>query len=458
MTRRILFTYLSVAVAVLLALGIPLGTVYAHHERDGFAADVERDAVVLAEQAEADIATGDTAHLAEHTTAFGMAGDARVLIVGLDRSVLAATGTGLTGDDAAISTALTGRHAIGYRPLPGNDTELYVAVPARIGADVLGAVLIAYPSTAVDAAATRFWLTLAVGSALILLLVTVAGLALTRWITRPVRRLEDAAEVIGHGGELPTAGIGPPELRRLAVRLSETSRRLHRLITGQRDFTSTVSHQLRSPLTALRLRLENLEPAVADTARPDLDAAITEVDRLTRMVHGLLALAHLEHQAADREPVDLDTLIDERIDNWSAYASEQDVALVRSPGALGTAWAVPEAIEQIVDNLLANALRVTPPQTVITVGATVPPEDGATVELHVVDQGPGLSDEDRARAFDRFWRVAGSADDGSGLGLTIVRQLARISGGEAELRAAPAGGIDATVRLRRAPHPRPPTP
>jgi signal transduction histidine kinase len=450
-TRRILLSYLSLAFGVLLALGIPLGTIYAHHERDGFAADVERDAVVLAEQAEADIATGDTAHLAEHTATFSRANAAHVLIAGLDRAVLTATGSELTANDPAITTALGGRHAIGYRRTSGGDTELYVAVPARIGADILGAVLLTYPSAVVDAAATRFWLILAAGGMLIMLIVAVAGLALARWITHPVRALENATAAIGHGSDLPTSAAGPPELRRLAVRLSETSHRLHRLITGQRAFASTVSHQLRSPLTALRLRLENLEPAVADTARSDLDAAITEVDRLTRMVNGLLALAHLEHHAADREPVDLDTLIDERIDNWSAYSAEQDVTVTRAAGTLGTAWAVPGAVEQILDNLLANAVRAAPPHTVITVGAAVSAEDGATVEVHVIDQGPGMSDGDRARAFDRFWRAAGSADDGSGLGLTIVRQLARISGGDAELRAALAGGVDATVRLRRAP-------
>jgi signal transduction histidine kinase len=457
-TRRILLSYLSLALGVLLALGIPLGTIYAHHERDGFAADVERDAVVLAEQVEADVATGDITHLVEHTATFSRTNAAQVLIVGLDRAVLTATGDELNGHDPAITTALAGQHTIGYRPASGGGTALYVAVPARIGADILGAVLLTYPSAVVDAAATRFWLMLGAGGALIMLVVAVAGLGLARWITRPVRALEDAAAVIGHGSELPTAGAGPPELRRLAVRLSETSQRLHRLITGQRAFASTVSHQLRSPLTALRLRLENLEPAVAETAHTDLDAAITEVDRLTRMVHGLLALAHLEHHVADREPVDLDTIVDERIDNWSAYAAEQDVTLNRSAGRLGTAWAVPGAVEQILDNLLANAVRAAPPHTVITVGAAAPAEDGIIVEVHVIDQGPGMSDDDRTRAFDRFWRAAGSADDGSGLGLTIVRQLARISGGDAELRAAPSGGVDATVRLRRAPDPGPPVP
>ncbi|MEU7904569.1 HAMP domain-containing sensor histidine kinase [Actinoplanes sp. NPDC049118] len=450
MTRRILLSYLSLTALVLLALGIPLGTIYAHHERDGFAADVERDAVVLAEQAEPDIAAGRsepvTALAAEHSSATG----ARVLILDADGHVLASVDAGLPARDPAIDTALTNRHAVGYREAQRGGTELYVAVPARTGADVRGAVLLTYPTDLVDASATRFWLALAASGALTLTVVTVAGFALARWITRPVRILEDATAVIGHSADLPTAEIGPPELRRLAVRLTETSHRLHRLITAQRTFAAVASHQLRSPLTALRLRLENLEPNVPQGARSDLDAAIAEVDRLTRMVLGLLALAHLENTTTDRQPVDLDTLVTERIDNWSSYAAEHDITLARLPGRLGTAWAIPGAVEQIIDNLLSNAVRAAPPHTTITLGATPEETSGSTVEVHVTDQGPGLSEADRARAFDRFWRGPASPDDGTGLGLTIVRQLAQVSGGDAELRAAPGGGIDAFIRLRRA--------
>jgi signal transduction histidine kinase len=203
-------------------------------------------------------------------------------------------------------------------------------------------------------------------------------------------------------------------------------------------------------LTALRLRLENLETEVADGGRAELQAAEAEVDRLTRMVEGLLALARLENTAGAREPVDLDAVVAERVDSWIPYACEQDVAVTRSAGTLGRAWAVPGAVEQIIDNLLENAVRVAPPHTTVTVGSGASPQTADTVEIHVVDGGPGLSATDRIHAFDRFWRSPDSAGSGSGLGLAIVRQLAQASGGDAELRAAPGGGIDAAVRLNRA--------
>jgi CheY-like chemotaxis protein len=103
----------------------------------------------------------------------------------------------------------------------------------------------------------------------------------------------------------------------------------------------------------------------------------------------------------------------------------------------------PDRLGQILDNLVANAVAVSD-----TVGVSVSRDDG-WVELHVVDHGPGLSDEERARAFDRFWRGRATGS-GSGLGLAIVRRLADADGGDAELREAPSGGVDAVVRLRSA--------
>nr|WP_255441684.1 HAMP domain-containing sensor histidine kinase [Actinoplanes sp. ATCC 53533] len=220
------------------------------------------------------------------------------------------------------------------------------------------------------------------------------------------------------------------------------------MVSAQRSFAADASHQLKSPLTALRLRLENLEPDLSDDHQANVVAAIAEVNRLTRMIHGLLALARLEEGAGDRDRIDLDDLIADRVDSWAAYAEEHQVIINQAGGTAGAAWAIPGAVEQIIDNLLANAVRVAPLQTTITITHRTTTD---TVELHIIDEGPGMNEADRARAFDRFWRTTNSENDGSGLGLTIVRQLARAGGGEAELNAAPGGGINATVRLERAP-------
>ena len=108
------------------------------------------------------------------------------------------------------------------------------------------------------------------------------------------------------------------------------------------------------------------------------------------------------------------------------------------------ALAVPTAVEQIIDNYVDNALSIVPPKSTLTVRVA---KSATTVELHVLDQGPGMTVEDCTRAFDRFWRAA-SDNTGSGLGLAIVAQLARASGAAAALTPRPEGGIDASVTFK----------
>lgn len=236
---------------------------------------------------------------------------------------------------------------------------------------------------------------------------------------------------------------------------------MQHLLKAQYAFASEASHQLKTPLTALRLRLENFEPYLDPQAQPSLDEAVGEVERLSRMVHGLLALARLENTATTPEATDLDSVIADRAAVWAAFAGEHHVDIVVAGPRIGQVWALPDALEQIIDNLLSNALRVSPPQTTITLATAWAHGAPATVELHVIDQGPGMSEEQRRRAFDRFWRAHDADHEGTGLGLPIVKQLARASRGEVTLQAAPGGGLDAVVRLRtagthRAAHPRRP--
>ena len=134
----------------------------------------------------------------------------------------------------------------------------------------------------------------------------------------------------------------------------------------------------------------------------------------------------------------------ERLAAWAAYAEEHDVTL-RERLAPIAALATPGRLEQVLDNLLANALDVAPGGTEIVIGLSA--GDG-TAELRVSDEGPGLTEAQRMRAFDRFWR-AGS-HSGTGLGLAIVRRLVEADGGSAELVARAEGGIDAVVRMPRA--------
>jgi two-component system, OmpR family, sensor kinase len=203
------------------------------------------------------------------------------------------------------------------------------------------------------------------------------------------------------------------------------------------------SHQLRSPLTALRLRIENLQHDADAATADELESALGEVDRLARLVNGLLALARAERRAHERAPQDVGALVRERADAWRAAAAERGVDLeADAPAGLAAALA-PGSLEQVLDNLVANALAVAPAGSSVTLAAAR--ADGSVV-MSVTDQGPGMAPEDRANAFDRFWR--GREDrPGSGLGLAIVKSLVEADDGTVRLEEPPGGGLRAVVAL-----------
>ncbi|MET8948190.1 HAMP domain-containing sensor histidine kinase [Streptomyces sp. NPDC004542] len=449
MTRRLVFSYLALALLVLLVLEIPLGYLYARGEESRFSQGVERDASMLAEVAEENIEKGNLRALPE------LAGEyvednagARVVVVDRTGRVLTdsagsvTTGTSLAAEPD-IATALRNRATVATRTGADGADVLAVTMPGSSGTTVRGALRVTCPMTMVTDREHRIWAVLAVAGAGILAAVALVAFALARWITRPLRTLERATTQLAEGrlDNPPDAGSGPPELRRLAAAFTHTAARLQHLLQAQQGFASEASHQLKTPLTALRLRLENFEPYLDPRAHPSLDETIGEVERLSRMVHGLLALARLENAATTPEPVDADGVLAERAAMWAPLAAEQQVTITLTGPAVGRVWAIPGAVEQIIDNLVANALRFSPPGTSITL-ARAPAAD-----LHVIDQGPGMPQSDRERAFDRFWRAADSPHDGTGLGLPIVRHLVRASGGDITLHAAPGGGLDAHVRL-----------
>jgi signal transduction histidine kinase len=218
-------------------------------------------------------------------------------------------------------------------------------------------------------------------------------------------------------------------------------------VESQRGFAGDASHQLRTPLTALRLRLDRAAELLdeQDPAVTQVDAARDEIDRLQRLVDGLLVLARAEGRQQEAVPTDVAAVARERVESWAALAAERDVTIEHDTVGTAVALAVPTAIEQIVDNYVDNALESAPAGARIRV-SVVPEHD--IVALLVDDSGPGMSPEDRARAFDRFWR--GRQDQaGSGLGLAVVASLAQASGAEVSLEASPMGGVRAVARLRR---------
>jgi signal transduction histidine kinase len=226
--------------------------------------------------------------------------------------------------------------------------------------------------------------------------------------------------------------------------------KLDALLRSQEQFAADASHQLRTPLTALRLRLENLARDEERGRSDELEGALDELERLAALVDGLLTLARADRAASAPVEIDVAAAIDERVEAWSALADEQQVQLVSRIDGRPHARVTAGRIEQVLDNLLANALEVAPPGSAIELSAA---RAAAWVELRVADRGPGMAPEHVARAFDRFWR-AGPSEGGFGLGLAIVERLVRTDGGEVELRPRQGGGLEAIVRLRPCDPPR----
>jgi len=451
-TARLLASYVTLAVFVLVILEIPLGVAFARNQRAILTSAVERDATVLAGVAEDALERGVRTDLDGVVRRYDQRTGGRVVIVdNLGISVAdsdpPAPGRRDFSTRTELATALSGRVATGTRYSQTLDQRLlYVAVPVASGGVVHGAVRITYPTTEVDRRVTSNWLLLAAVAAVVLAAATLASFLIARSVSRPLRTLQHTASTLADGQLSARAGVdaGPPEVRAVAATFNTMAARLEQLVASQQAFAADASHQLRTPLTALRLRLENLEPALASDAAADLAAAIDETNRLGRLVDGLLTLARTESAHAELVAVDAADALRNRHDSWRPVTDDRDITLRLDLEAVPPVAAAPGVIDQALDNLIANAIDAAPAGSTITL--TARHADGM-VELHVTDQGPGMTEAQRRRAFDRFWRAGTTDHDGFGLGLPIVQRLITACGGTVDLRDAPGGGLDAVIRL-----------
>jgi signal transduction histidine kinase len=454
MTRRLLFTYVSFALLILVGLEVPLGYLYHRNEQHQAYEQLELAGEVLAVLVDPALSNNDVAQIEvlARQTAECLGG--QVDIVDARGAVLSSTypSTVVSASAPDIRAVLRGRaHASTRTAMAAGVEMMSVAVPVHPGPAPHGAIRVSRPTEALTAGADGFRLILVVVGFLVLAAAAVIAFTLARWISGPVRALEQATRTLADETPpppLPTT-TGPPELRRLATTFAVTADRLHRLIASQRSFIGHASHQLKTPLAALRLRLENLEPDIAAAGGKNLQAALTETDRLARMVESLLAMARTEQTTLPREPVRLAQAVAERITFWTPLITSHAVRLAASGPEDAQVHAVAGAVDEIIDNLLSNALRAAPPGSTITVSWRPASPTGGTpmMELHVIDEGPGLTADQCARALDPFWRAPGMAKDGTGLGLSLVRKLADVSGGQVTLRPGDQAGVDAVVTL-----------
>jgi signal transduction histidine kinase len=289
---------------------------------------------------------------------------------------------------------------------------------------------------------------LAIGlAALIAGLVLAYGLAGS--ISRPLTRLAGTTKRLG-GGDLSARAEdvgGSTEVEDLGQSFDEMADRLERTVRAQREFVANASHQLRTPLTGLRLRLEAASYRATDPElERELAEAEREVDRLANLLGVLLTLAQEGGARPAPSPVSISAAATAALDRWAQQAARDGRELVAAGAEDVWVAASEDDVATILDALVDNALRYSPAGGTVTI-------EWAPGELAVADEGAGLSPGEEEQVFERFRRGAAGAagPKGTGLGLAIVRALAERWGGSVSMANRPERGARAVVRLPASP-------
>ena len=303
-----------------------------------------------------------------------------------------------------------------------------------------GTVTALAPSDEIDDRVAGVWLVIGllalggVGAALGL------GLLQSRHFARPLERLSDAAARLGHGDFSARAGSHAlPEIDALGAALDRSAERIAALVERERAFSANVAHQLRTPLTALRLRLEELTDSPEDEVRQEAAAALAQADRLEATVNDLLALAR-SGRAGDAESIDVGALVRARAAAWMPTYNASARPLVVRAGQGTIALATPGALQQALDVLLENALRHGEGEVSVLVTMA-----GDHVVIGVGDQGAGVGAGLEEAVFDPSPTPPG----GTGLGLPLARAL--MEAGEGAYALRPLGRSSSRSCCRRLP-------
>ncbi len=281
-----------------------------------------------------------------------------------------------------------------------------------------------------------------------LVLAALGAYVLARAISRPIQRVADASRALAVGEQHgPLRPEGPAEVVALAEAFNFMSDELTQARNAERTFLLSVSHELKTPLTAITGHAEALGDGVVPPERV-AEVILKESKRLERLVRDLLDLARLDAHVFGVHPqrVDLAELADEAVVRFTPQARAFGVELLADAPRPSPAVADPDRVLQVLSNLIENALRITPEGGSVTVGAE-------PTSVTVADTGPGLAEDDVVRAFERFYlyerQGAESRTVGTGLGLAIVRELTEAMGGSVAVESRPGAGTTFTVSLPR---------
>lgn len=456
MRWRFVVAMIGVVALVVLSFDYPLVRYLSGVERDRIVTAMERDAYVLAGRASRTALIGGAANrqaAIELMTDFARKNRETAAIIDAGGYLVASTDVSAEPGSSymnrvEVEAAVAGEFSSGVREsVTLGDPIVYVAVPIVFGERVLGAVRLTSPKAAIDEEVDEQIRRLVIAAVVSLVFAAAVAVGLSRLLTRPVNALRRNVDEIAEGNlETDVTVGGPGEIRHLSSAFARMAERVNNMLHRQRAFAGDAAHQMRSPLTSIRLRLEQALASVdTDTrvTRQHLEAALEDADRMADLTENLLRLARTEGAELTKEEFDLISELEAAVEQWEPLAQESRMEIHFDRVDVGTVRTSRLALREIIGNFLDNAISYSPEESRITI--SVLPVPGG-IEVVVGDEGPGMSDEDRERAFDRFWRGT-SEVRGSGLGLAIVSQLAENAGLRVVLRAGGRGGIDAVVMI-----------
>lgn len=463
MRKRLLIAMVGLVLVVLLTHDIPLSRHLKEIERDRLITSIQRDAYTISNQVSPIMGLSDVdrdGQINEVIEFFTSSGDATAIVVDKSGFLIASTALRFSiGSDYAtrpeVAAALLGNPTFGTRLSNTVGGELlYVAVPVYSGANVEGVVRITIPIATLDSRVQGQLNGLYLAGFATIVMAVLVAFVFAGTVSRPLEKLRNATDQLATGNLTAFAQPeGPQEIRQLARSFNSMADKIGGLVERQKSFAGDASHQLRTPLTALHLRLEQASSTVEtspQTAKNHLEEALNETDRLSHLVEQLLQLARTEGMTLEKSDVDITAFMNDRCNEWSYLAGEQEIIVQREiENGLSASVSV-VALREIVDNFVDNAFEASGQHGMIWFIAE---SNDKGIEITIRDSGKGLTDEQHQNAFERFWRGSENANrrTGSGLGLAIVAQLSQTAGLQVELRKAPAGGVDAVLVIPREP-------
>ncbi|HEX6208184.1 MAG TPA: HAMP domain-containing sensor histidine kinase [Actinomycetota bacterium] len=345
-----------------------------------------------------------------------------------------------TGSMAAMHRSMMGTGALGPER----------RLPVIVRGDRMGVAVVRLPQAGVLPSDLAFRASinrlLLYGGAAAAAVALALGIILARRATAPARALTRAARSLAEGDRSRRIASGArDEFGEMAAAFDQMAEALEEQDRLRRSFAADVAHELRTPLSILRSEVEALQDGVRSAGPETFGSLHEEVLRLSRLVADLetMAAADAAGFSLKRERVDLGAVARSVVSEMAGAFESAGVGIRVEAGDVEVD-ADPVRVRQMLGNLLSNAMKFTPVGGEVRVEVSA--QDGCAV-LRVADTGPGIPAEEIPRVFDRFFRGAGVRAGGSGVGLAVVRELARAHGGEVEVASRPGEGTAFTIRL-----------